>query len=183
MIRIAAILLLSIHFCSSICYSFLFECIIQISDKHTIQQLDKCDYRNEDLVAIAVPVNMPYVPSQEEYERWDGTIEFNGTYYNYVKRRMYNDTLHLLCLPNEKITELNAAKTDYSKQLSDAPTGKKENQPLAKKNNVLTEYNIHTTLYNFAFFTGISERLLFTGTSTLTDCFIAKPGKPPKTTA
>jgi hypothetical protein len=42
-------------------------------------------------------------------------VYMNGVHYNYVKRKLHNDTLILLCLPNtEKMNLFNARETFFS---------------------------------------------------------------------
>jgi len=56
---------------------------------------------------------MLYTPDWPEYKRFDGEVEMNGIHYNYVKRKLSNDTLYLLCIPNRDRTKLAAAKLNY----------------------------------------------------------------------
>lgn len=146
--RIFAILLLTVHLFSSICYSLVFNFLINISDKQTVAQLDKNLYDDASLVEIAVPLNMPYLSAQPDYERVNGSIELNGVQYNYVKRKINNDTLHILCIPNQQKTQLHAAKNDYTKQLADVSPGKRANNPQTKKAAPFSEYCYHLVQYD-----------------------------------
>jgi hypothetical protein len=60
-------------------------------------------------------------------------MNINGVEYDYVKRRVYNGTLELLCLPNQEKTKLQAVKNDFLK-LSIDNTG---DQPNKKSSSVL----------------------------------------------
>ena len=141
--KTAAIFFILVHLCSSTCYSFFFNYFIQLSDTQLVQQLDTDNYKDADLVEIAMPLHMPYIINSNGYERYDGEIELNGAHYNYVKRKVSNDTLYILCLPNIQKAQVCAAKNDYTKQLSDIQSPKKSNESTAKKSLVLQEYNIH----------------------------------------
>ena len=180
MTKIGAILLLIVHLCSSVCYSFVFKYFISLSDKDAVAQIDKSAYKDAELVEIAIPLNMPYMQSQDDYERCDGSIEFNGTHYNYVKRKTSNDTLHLLCLPNSQKTKLYATKNDYAKQLSDAPSGKKGSESSAMKSTFFSEYSFQFMQYDLT----LSHILINQHTTTknpfLASCFIETAGKPPQ---
>lgn len=178
--KIAAILLLVIHLCSSICHSIVFNYFINLSDKDIVRQLDNAAYTDAELVEIAIPLNMPYLVSRDKYERYDGSIEFNGTHYNYVKRKVSNDTLHLLCIPNEQKTELYSAKNDYTKQLSDASSGKKSSESSIKKSSFFSEYNNQPVQYNFTSTALFIQHKKSLNQTLLTDCFIDAPGKPPQ---
>jgi len=148
--KISAILIFVIHLYSSVCYSFVFNYFIHLSDEQTAAQLDKNVYDDAALVEISIPLNMPYMSSQSNYERCDGSIELKGTHYNYVKRKINNDTLHILCIPNEQKTQLHEAKNDYTRQLTDLPSGnKKASDSQAKKGGFFSEYNNQITQYCF----------------------------------
>jgi hypothetical protein len=150
LVKISAILIFVIHLYSSVCYSFVFNYLIHLSDKQTAAQLDKNLYNDAALIEITVPLNMPYMSNQNNYERCDGSIELKGVQYNYVKRKISNDTLHILCIPNEQKTQLHEAKNNYTKQLTDLPSGnKKENNSQAKKVGFFSEYNNQITQYCF----------------------------------
>ena len=80
-----------------------------------ILSLEKNDYSEADLVQIKVPVNLSYFTDQKEYARVDGAIELDGIQYNYVKRKICNDTLYLLSLPNQDKTRITYVKNNYAK--------------------------------------------------------------------
>jgi hypothetical protein len=106
-------------------YSLLFDFFIHQSDQQLIQQLDKNQYTDAELFEVKVPLNMPYITNFSDYERVDGEMEVNGIYYNYVKRKVYNDTLYLMCLPNKNKTRLSAARNEYAATAQDAPAEQK----------------------------------------------------------
>ena len=112
-----------------------------------MQQLDNNLYHDEDLLEVKIPLNLPYMTSWSDYERVDGEIELNGIYYNYVKRKVSNDTLYLKCLPNTSKTKLYTGRNDYAKQANDLPSGEKGKSIPGKKNNLFSEYNQPHTQY------------------------------------
>lgn len=73
-------------------------------------RLDKEEYSNDQLVSIKTPLNLPYYTNSENFERTYGSINVNGVEYEYVKRRVYKDTVELLCLPNDAKTNLQSVK-------------------------------------------------------------------------
>ena len=180
MTKFGAILLLTLHLCSSVCYSVVFKYFISVSDKDAVAQINRSAYKDAELVEIAIPLNMPYMESQDDYERCDGSIEFNGTHYNYVKRKTSNDTLHLLCLPNAQKTQLYATKIDYAKQLSDAPSDKKGSEPSTIKSAFFSEYSYQSAEYNFDTFHILINKGGSVPNSFLASCFIETAGKPPQ---
>jgi len=83
------------------------------------QKLDHDQYNNNNLVEIKVPVNLPYLSNWSNFEKYQGETEINGVLYKYVKRKLVNDTLILLCIPNQTKNELRTAQSDYFKQVND----------------------------------------------------------------
>lgn len=118
-------------------YSYL----IGRSDIAAIQQLDKNQYSDNELREVKLPLHLPYINDMSDFERCDGTIEYNGIHYNYVKRKVHNDTLYILCKPNFVKTRLTGEKSDYAAKVNDIPVNKKGSVPTAKKGIYASEYN------------------------------------------
>ena len=93
----------------------LYIAVMEIrAEKAMIADLDKHNYSDHDLVSIKVPVNYLYTyAGTSGYERVDGHVELNGVEYNYVKRRFFNDSLELLCIPNAAINKLKSTKDAF----------------------------------------------------------------------
>jgi hypothetical protein len=54
-------------------------------------------------------------------------VELNGAHYNYVKRKVVNDTLILVCIPNETKNQIKSAEDEYFKNVNDLQnTGNKK---------------------------------------------------------
>lgn len=85
------------------------------ADRQLLNQLDHNIYDETQLVEIKIPMNLPYQPNWEGYQRFDGELEFGGILYQYVKRKVSNDTLYLLCIPNTKKMHLETAKNELFK--------------------------------------------------------------------
>ena len=114
---------------------FLFNCfgyrllISYIENKANLQleeQLDNNNYDDAQLITVKVPVDyLPYYNNSKTFERIDGQIEIQGTLYKYVKRRIYNDSLELLCIPNNTAMKLQKTKNEFFKFINDLQPGKK----------------------------------------------------------
>ncbi|MDQ2864312.1 MAG: hypothetical protein M3R50_11825 [Bacteroidota bacterium] len=81
--------------------------------------LDKNLYNDSQLVELKVPIHLPYQTNWADYQRYDGEIEVKGIIYKYVKRKVADDTLYLMCIPNTKKMHLETAKNDYFKLSND----------------------------------------------------------------
>jgi hypothetical protein len=83
-------------------------------------QLDRDQYDPAELVLIKIPAtHLSYYNPSESFERVRGEVEIEGVLYSYVKLRLFNDSLELLCLPNQKATRLQTAKDDFFKLVND----------------------------------------------------------------
>src|SRR5580698_3798791 len=81
-----------------------------MQDRSNLQlqsQLDLRHYDESQLITIKLPAaHLSYFNNSAVFERVDGQIEINGIPYQYVKRRIYNDSLELLCIPNQMALKL-----------------------------------------------------------------------------
>ncbi len=77
------------------------------------QRLDQRQYNDADLLSIKTPLNLPYYGSSPGFERVNGELSVKGVVYKYVKRRVYHDTLEVLCIRDAKRTGLQQAREDF----------------------------------------------------------------------
>ncbi len=89
------------------------------SDVQLEARLDNNDYNEAELIEIRVPINLPYHNDWTEFERYDGEAEINGIHYKYVKRKVENGELVLMCLPNNEKQLLQTARDNFFKLVND----------------------------------------------------------------
>ncbi len=65
------------------------------------------------LLHLIVPLSMPYITDSKEFESKDGEITLKGKVYHYVKQKISQGNLVLMCLPDEQKTHLQNAKDDF----------------------------------------------------------------------
>jgi hypothetical protein len=139
--RAAAILLLIIFLFNWFGYRLLSDYLQHRADTQLEVQLDQQQYNEASLIEIRVPLNMPYQSISSNFERYDGEIEFNGIHYKYVKRKVENGELVLLCLPNENRMRLQNARDEFFKLVNDLqPNPQNKNTPASSIKNPVTEY-------------------------------------------
>jgi hypothetical protein len=124
--KLAAILLLCLFAFNWFGYRLFMDVLEQQANKTFQAKLDKDQYETAGLIEVRIPLNLPYVSNWSSFERYEGQTEINGVHYNYVKRRLINDTLILLCISNDTRNELRTAKTDIFKQVNDLQTPNKK---------------------------------------------------------
>ena len=108
-----AILLLALHLFNLGGYQLVFSKASHAAADRFISQLDNKEYSDSQLIEVKVPVNLPYQSNWSDFERYDGEIQIAGVHYNYVKRKLYNDTLILMCIPNAEQMKIASAKEAF----------------------------------------------------------------------
>lgn len=140
--RAAAILLLLIFLFNWFGYRLLSDYLQHRADTRLEAQFDQQQYNEASLIEIRVPLNMPYQSISSNFERYDGQIEFNGIHYKYVKRKVENGELVLLCLPNENRMRLQNARDEFFKLVNDLQHNSQSKSPTpgSSMKNPVTEY-------------------------------------------
>jgi hypothetical protein len=82
-------------------------------------RLDQGAYSEEDLFTVRIPTNLPYYTNSPKYESVEGSLELNGTEYKYVKRRVFHDSLELVCIANTSKKELQSLQHEFLKITGD----------------------------------------------------------------
>ncbi len=147
--KIAVILLLLFLCFNWFGYRLLISFMEEKADIRMEAQLNENNYDHSQLVSVKVPAShfSGYVHSRP-FERMDGQIEIAGTTYNYVKIKLYNDSIEMLYIPNQNVTNLQAAKGDLFKIVNDLQHGgnKKTGADLSK--NISSDYIAINCFYN-----------------------------------
>lgn len=144
--KISAILLIALFLFNLFGYRILFHYEQQQSDIRLEASLDKQEYNDADLITIKVPLSLPYVNNQQSFERVDGEITVNGKILKYVKRKISDGNLILLCLPDQNKMRIESAKDEFFKYANDLvqnnQSKKSGNTKSGVFKNLLSEYYI-----------------------------------------
>lgn len=142
--NIASILLILVMFFNWFGYRVVSDYLEQRADIVLEEQIDNSEYDEASLFEIKVPINLPYQTNWKEFERFDGEIEVNGIHYKYVKRKVYNDSLVLLCVPHEAKMKLQTARDEFFKLVYDlqhpSQNKKSDNNSTHSVKNPVTDY-------------------------------------------
>jgi hypothetical protein len=111
-------------------------------------RLDGNSYDESELISIKVPaIHMGYYINSSQFERVDGQMEIGGIEYKYVKSRLFNDSLELMCIPNHAIMSLQTAKDDFFRLVNDlqqaGQSKKADSHPGGSKNFSIDVYTVH----------------------------------------
>ena len=112
-------------------------------------RLDNNAYDESQLVELKIPIHLPY-QTGSSYQRYNGEIEINGILYKYVKRKVANDTLFLMCIANTKKMHLETAKDDFFKISNDLMqnNSKKSDHSKSAFKNLQGEYDRYSFVLN-----------------------------------
>jgi hypothetical protein len=141
--QVAAIMLLGIFSFNLFGYRLVASFLENKANAAMELSLDENDYNDDQLISIKQPTNLPYYRNSAIFQRIDGEIEIDGILYKYVKSRIYNDSLELLCIPNTGKMKIQAAKADFSKLAADfQQSDNKKKSPFGVKSfqKVLSDY-------------------------------------------
>ena len=82
--------------------------------------LDNDRYDPAQLILLRVPADaLPYSNSSARFERSVGFIEIGHTRYRTVKRRLYNDSIEFLCIPDGAANRLRSVNDNYFRLATD----------------------------------------------------------------
>lgn len=151
--KLAAIAILSIFTFNMVGYQLWYSYLATKADVALELALDAEQYNDADLLSIKQPTNLPYYSNNKTFERVDGEIEIDGIHYKYVKRRIYNDSLEMLCIPNRTKMQLEQSKHNYAIgahdfQQDDAK--KKSGEPTKSAQKQISEFEELLSMHNNA---------------------------------
>lgn len=117
--KIAAILLLLIFVFNLFGYRLFVSYMVNNVNQSLEAALDRSSYDENELVSIKKPINLPYYNNTKDFTRAYGDVEMNGILYKYVKSRIYNDSLEMLCIPNKGKQQLLNTKDNFTQAVFD----------------------------------------------------------------
>ena len=117
--KVAALFFITLFLFNLFGYRLVVQYMQQKASAQLEARLDKNLYNDSQLIELKVPMHLPYQTNWSAYQRFDGEIEVDGITYKYVKRKVADDTLYLMCIPNTKKMNLETAKNDFFKLTND----------------------------------------------------------------
>jgi hypothetical protein len=112
--KLAAILLCGIFFFNWVGYRLVNDMMEEDATHRLDARLDQQQYSEDQLITLKVPLTtLAYFNNSATFERSNGQIEINGIPYRYVKRRIYRDSLEMICIPNQGALQLRQSGNNY----------------------------------------------------------------------
>jgi hypothetical protein len=149
--KLIAIFMLAVFAFNVAGYQLLYNYMTNRSNAALELALDENKYNDQELISIKQSTNLPYYTNSKDYQRIDGEVEIDGVQYKYVKCRIYNDSLEMLCIPNKAKMQLEQSKNEYAKLAHDFQQAgnKKKNEQNKSAQKSISEYE-GQTLYSIA---------------------------------
>lgn len=142
--RLSAILLLGVFAFNLFGYRLVASFLENQENEKMELAFDTDNYSDNQLISIKQPANLPYYTNSFDFRRIDGEVAINGVIYKYVKCRIYNDSLEMLCIPNTAKMKIQATQADFSKLAADfqQSNDNKKKSPFHSKSfqKVLSDY-------------------------------------------
>lgn len=111
--RLFAIVVLNIFLLNVLGYYGVLLGLKAASGDDLTERLNSDMYDLGASVTFKIPLAVPYGTDSKNYERVDGEFKKGGEIYHLVKQRMYQDTLYIVCIKDEKSSRINNAIEDF----------------------------------------------------------------------
>ncbi len=175
--KLIAIALLFIHLFNIGGQLAFYQYLVFKTDRFFNEQINKNLYSVDDLTEIKIPVNLPHAADWKGYINLNGEVRFANASYNYVKIRVTQKAIYLMCIPNYKTTHLSGQNIIYAKQIKDIPVTRKEHVPFGKI--ILMDYNTPVIDYMFSNPQFVLQKKKLTDQSLIPNTYRSGPGQPP----
>ena len=117
------------------------------ADMQLQSRVDRRQYDLSQLISVRVQVtHLSYYNNSPEFERVDGRVEIDGVPCEYVERRIFNDSVEFLCLPNQAALKIRVSGDDYFKLVNDKVP---DSKPGVQKNFASDPYTV-TEAFRFS---------------------------------
>lgn len=124
---------------------------LQEQEAYSFQTQIHKNLNEQDLLTLKVPANLPYYFNSTDFEWVNGEVEVDGVLYQYVKRRIYQDSIEFQCLKNGGKMRLENAREEFFRLCNDlqaTPANQKSSNTASLK-LLLPEYCSLTEAYEF----------------------------------
>lgn len=165
-------------------YRVVFYFLQQYADQQITASLDNEAYDDADLITVTIPISLPYYNNWNDFERVDGEVIYEGVVYKYVKRKVYQGQLVLLCIPDHKSSEIASAKDaffKYSQDLIQHQNNHKSSNSKAVEYQPINDFQNHSISYLITTpTTSIQQDLLLPLSVALVSSPHSSPEHPPQ---
>ena len=137
--KLLSFLFLSLMFLNIMGYYWILTGMHFSATQSLERNLSANRYERSETVEFKIPLTIPYVPDNNNFERTEGQFEYNGEFYHLIEQQYSNDTLRLVCIKNQDSKHIGQALRDYVKTFADQP-GSEAGKTLKEFSNFLKDY-------------------------------------------
>lgn len=119
--KLVAIVLVLLILLNTVGYYMVLVGLQHTNDVAMDQRLDADDYEASQTMTIKLPITVPYMSDNGDFERVNGKFQHNGEVYRLVKQRYANDTLTILCVKDRESKKIQDVLSHYVKSFTDKP--------------------------------------------------------------
>ncbi len=112
--RLFAIVILNIFLLNVLGYYGVLLGLKVNAGQELSEALDSEMYDLGATITFKIPLSIPYATDSENYSRVDGQFEKDGVVYRMVKQRIFEDTLYIVCIKDDRASKFNSALTDIA---------------------------------------------------------------------
>jgi hypothetical protein len=93
--------------------------------------LDANQYDEAQTITVKVPMSLPYMTDDSDFERVDGKFEHEGEVYRLVKQKYVKDTLTVVCVKDFENKRIRQALSNYVKTFTDQANNANEHSKVS----------------------------------------------------
>ncbi|NOT75883.1 MAG: hypothetical protein HOP08_13235 [Cyclobacteriaceae bacterium] len=93
---------------------------------NSISSVDDERSNSQELI-IEIPISVPYVTQEKEWEKADGQFEYQGELYKIVKQKIGLDAVLIACVKDHEGNRINQQQEELAQAFSDKPVDAKQN--------------------------------------------------------
>ena len=106
-------------------------------------RIDNDQYSADQLILLKVSAAVvPYSNPSATFERVNGEVSIGDIHYRYVRKRLYNDSIEFLCIPERESRQLQSARNAILRLVTDVPDngGHGKTSPAGKASQLLKAF-------------------------------------------
>jgi hypothetical protein len=97
------------------------------NDLFMVRVLDANEYDDSQTITLKIPLVLPYMSDDANFQRVNGKFEHKGEHYRLVKQKFENDTLTVVCVRDHENKKICQALSNYVKTFSDEGSDQHKN--------------------------------------------------------
>lgn len=158
--KAASIFLLTLFLFNIVGYKCLFYYLAKSADERIEAKIKNFNEQDQRFITLKIPLNLPYITDWKDFESMEGEITIKGSIYKFVKKKVFRDTLILLCIDHKEKSLLEKNDDDYFKKVNDLASNSSKK---SDSKQLKTDYYLNNSSSNSNLITLFQEKTYFKG--------------------